>query len=192
MGNVNYKKLFAIKKQLEEQVRRACPKIQNVSGIYFYTRVDNEEGKKYAYVGKAKHLIDRSVSHLQGYKQAIDLSLRKRGFYSDSNTTGWHLNVLYLPERLLNEKESYYIDQYRNAGYEMYNIESGGTTGKTMINERKPAKGYRDGLLQGEKRLKKALNELIRKYLLVTTKVDNKLAKKALDKFNALLSENEE
>ena len=191
MGEVNYRKLFAIKKRLEEQVKKACPNIQNKSGIYFYTRVDYD-GKKYVYIGKAKHLVDRAVSHLQGYVQRIDISLKKRGFYSQDNETGWKLNVLYFPEKQLDEKESYYIDKYKSSGeYEMYNIESGGTDGKTMINERKPMKGYRDGIKQGEKRLKKALNELLGKYLLVTTKNDTKLAKRALDKFNALLSEEE-
>lgn len=188
MANINYKKLFAIQKRLEEQVKKTCPQIQHKSGIYFYTRED-EDGK-YCYIGKSVDCLKRSISHLQGY-QRIDLSLRKRGFYSSLNTTGWKLNVMYCPESDLDRLEQFYIEKYKNAGYEMYNVESGGTTGKTIIGERKPTRGYRDGIKQGRKQLRKELNDIILKYLVVSPKNDTKLAKRALDKFNSLLSEEE-
>ena len=189
MDKVNYKKLFAVKKRLEGVIKKACPNIKNTSGIYFYTRKD-EDGK-YCYIGKAKHLIDRNVSHLQNYSQHIDISLKKRGFMSDENKGGWNLNVLYFPEHQLDEKESYYIEKYINAGWQVYNIESGGTTGKTIIGDRKPPKGYRDGIKQGAKTLRKQLKDLLDKYLVVSVKKDGKIAQNALKKFISLLNEEE-
>lgn len=149
MGKPNYRQIFAIQKKYEAVLKEACPNICDKSGLYFLTRED-EDGK-YCYLGKGRLLLRRMVSHLQGYQQRIDISLKKRGFYTESNPLGWHLNVMFIPEAQLDEKERYYIDAYRNAGYQMYNIESGGTTGKTMINERKPTKTYNDGLKQGKK-----------------------------------------
>ena len=182
----NYKQLFAIQKRLEGVVLEACPTMPHSSGIYFYTRVD-EDGK-HAYIGKAVDLIKRSVSHLQGY-QRIDLSLRKRGFYSKENESGWHLNFLLIPQNLLDEKEAYYIKQYQGAGYELYNIESGGTTGKTIINERKGPKTYTEGKKEGKKQLSKALKDIIDKYLVISLKKEGKLAESGLKKFWDLLSE---
>ena len=188
MAKPNYKQIFAKQRELEKVILQACPNMPHSSGIYFYTRED-EDGK-YAYIGKAVDLLKRSVSHLQGY-QHIDISLRKRGFYSKDNENGWKLNYLRFPENKLDEKEQYYIDNYLSAGYELYNIESGGTTGKTMINERKPSRGYRDGLVQGELNLKRKLNDIINKYLTIGLKKEGKLAENALNKFWILLSEEE-
>lgn len=180
MADINYRKLFAIQKRLEEQVKQACPEMQHKSGIYFYTRTD-EDGK-HCYIGQSVDCLKRCCSHLQGY-QRIDLSLRKRGFYSQDNSMGWKLNVMYFPESQLNEQEHYFIEKYQNAGYEMYNIESGGKTGKTMINDRKPSRGYRDGVAYGRKKVLKELKDIIDKYLVITTKDETKRATNALEKF---------
>lgn len=188
-NEINYKKLFAIQKKLENTLKIACPSINHKSGIYFLTRVD--EGGKYCYIGKAKDLTKRMVSHLQGYTQRIDISLRKRGFYSKDNENGWHLNVLFFTERDLDKQEAHYIELYRNAGYNLYNIESGGTTGKTDINTRLPSKNYHDGLKQARKTLKKELNHIINNYLVISLKKNNIRSQKALEKFYKLLSENE-
>lgn len=183
----NYKQLFAIQKRLEEQVKMACPNMKHQAGIYFYIRKD-EEGK-HCYIGQSQDCLKRCASHMHGY-QHIDISLRKRGFYSPDNTTGWELNVLYFPENMLNEKEQYYIDAYTKAGYDVYNIESGGTTGKTMINERKPARGYMDGLKQGRKTVCRDLKNLLDKYLVVSLKVESRHAQNGLDKFWKIINEN--
>lgn len=181
-----YKRVFAIRKRLEEQVKKVCPTMDNSSGIYFYTRVD-VDGKKYGYIGQAKDLLKRNADHLNGY-QHIDISLRKkRGFYSQDNPYGWKLNFLKFPENQLNEREAYYIKAYLDAGYELYNIESGGSTGKTMINDRKPARGYLDGIKQGKKTIKEELAYLLDKYLVVSLKKSGKLAEKALVKFNNII-----
>lgn len=184
----NYKQLFAIQKRLEGVVLEACPTMPHASGIYFYTRVD--ENGKHAYIGKAVDLIKRSVSHLQGY-QRIDLSLRKRGFFSKENETGWHLNYLLIPKHLLDEQEAHYIKLYQENGYELYNIESGGTTGKTIINERKGPKTYTEGKKEGKKQLVRELKDIIDKYLVISLKKEGRLAENGLKKFWDLLSINE-
>lgn len=183
----NYKQLFSIQKKLEKKILKACPSMPKTSGIYFYTRVD-EDGK-YCYIGKAVNLLRRSCSHLQGY-QRIDLSLRKRGFYSNENESGWHLNFMLYPQNKLDEMESYWIEQYKNQGYELYNIESGGTIGKTIINERKPSRGYMDGLKQGRKNIAKTLKEILDKYLIVSIKNESKYAQNGLEKFWKIINEN--
>lgn len=182
----NYRQMFAKQKELEKVVLEACPTMKHTSGIYFYTRED-EDGK-YAYIGKAVDLIRRSVSHLQGF-QHIDTSLKKRGFYSKDNELGWHLNFLAFPEPVLDKMERYYIDLYQKSGYELYNIESGGTNGKTMINQRKGPKTYTEGKSEGRKKVLKEISDLFDKYLTVSVKKDTKLAQNALKKFNDMLGE---
>ena len=182
----NYRQVFAKKANAEKKVLKVCPNMGHYSGIYFYTRVD-VDGKKYGYIGQAKDLLDRNAGHMLGY-QHIDISIReKRGFYSPDNPYGWKLNFLRFPLNQLDEKEAYYIKAYLDAGYELYNIESGGSVGKTMINDRKPSRGYYDGLKQGRKKLKEDLRHIIDKYLIISLKKDNKLAQKALEKFNNLI-----
>lgn len=189
----NYKQIFAKQKQLEKVIKMACPSIDNKSGIYFYTRKDEETGEKFAYIGLAKNLMRRSVSHLQGY-QHIDISLRKRGFYSEENPSGWQLNCLHFPEHLLEEKERYFIERYINAGFTLYNIESGGREGKTDINERKPTKTYMDGLKQGDKRTKRKVKEYFDKYLDFQVRPpSNKIKERKHNEFKEWLNnENEE
>lgn len=182
---VDYRKLFGVQRELERQLKKLCPDIDHKSGIYFWIR--KEEGKNCAYIGKAVDLMKRSVSHLQGNKQRLDGSIKKRGLYSADNTLGWQLFFLHFPEDQLDEKEQYFIDKYRNAGYEMYNIESGGTDGKTIIGDRKGPMGYRDGIKRGKTTLKQELNDIIDKYLVISVKKDNKLSQRMLEKFFKLL-----
>ena len=187
---VNYKRLFAIQKNIGETIKKACPEINEKSGIYFYIREDYKG--KHIYIGKASNLLERSISHLQGYQQRIDVSLKKRGFYSKDNPGGWKLNILNFPKSQLDEKEQFYIDLYKKNNYDLYNIESGGKLGKTDINERKLGKGYYDGIAQGKKKLREELNYIIDKYLVISLKKDNKLSQKALVKFNNLLNGKDE
>lgn len=187
----NYRQVFARKANAKKKILKVCPTMGDFSGIYFYTRTD-VDGKKYAYIGQAVSLIDRNVDHLLGY-QHIDISVReKRGFYSSNNPYGWKLNYLRFPKDKLDEREAYYIKAYLDAGYELYNIESGGSTGKTMINDRKPAKGYYDGLKQGRKNVVKDLKHIIDLYLNISLKKDGVLAQKALAKFWKILDNRQE
>lgn len=185
--NFNWKKVFYIKKEIREQLKKICPSMDNESGIYFYTRVD-EDGSKQGYIGQALHLIDRAISHLQYQNQHIDASLIKRGFYSENNPYGWKLNFLHFPASQLNEKERYYIDKYQQAGYVLYNIESGGSLGKIDIQERKLGKGYYEGIARGKKSLSDDLKHIIDLYLTITPKKTGQRAENAFNKFLDLLN----
>ena len=184
---MNYKQIYAIKKANEERILRVCPNCPNTSGIYFLLREEN--GFKFGYIGKAKHLLDRLGSHLSGRKQHIDRSLLKHGLWSEENPTGYKVHFLQFSESDLNEKEQFYIQKYANAGYQLRNVESGGNLGKTDIGERKSARGYYDGLEQGYKNAQKEVSHLFDLHLDYTTKKQppTKLQEKALQKFKDFL-----
>ena len=182
---MNYRQVYAIKKQNEKRILKICPNCPNTSGIYFLLREEN--GFKFGYVGKAKHLLERLGSHLQGYTQHIDRSLKKHGLWSSDNPTGYKVHFLEFPESELNEREQYYIHKVASLGYQLRNVESGGQLGKTDIGERKPAKKYFDGVEQGKKTLAKELKHIIDLHLDISLKKETKISKKALEKFNALL-----
>ncbi len=181
---MNYKKIYAVKKANEERILKVCPNCPNTSGIYFLLR--EESGFKWAYIGKARNLLSRLAGHLNGY-QHIDLSLKKHGLYSEDNKTGWRVHFLEFPESQLDEKEQYYIKQYANGGYQLRNVESGGSNGKTDIGERKPSRGYYDGKMEGEKHLARELKHIIDTHLVISLKKDTKISQKALEKFYFLL-----
>ena len=192
MPNVNYKQLYAIKKNNEKRILSICPEMNNQSGIYFYTRTD-ENGISYFYIGQSVDCLERNISHLSGF-QHIDLSIKKRGFYSEENPYGWKLNFIHYPKEKLDEMEQYWILEYTKKGYQCrYNKTAGGQgTGKEKINEFKPAKGYYDGIKQGKKSLAKELSHIAEKHLEIRLKPEkhgNKVSEKQYEKFMALISE---
>lgn len=192
MSKPNYKQIFAKKSEAERRLREICPEAAtHRSGIYFYTREDMEG--KHAYLGKAVDITERTISHINGYQQRIDISIKSRGFYSDLNPSGWKLNVIYYPKAELDKWEKYWIEQYRNAGVHLYNVESGGTDGKTIIGERKQPKTYREGVAFGKKSLARELRHIIETHdFQIEPKKRNKVTEKALAKFCELLNfENE-
>jgi hypothetical protein len=184
---VNYKQIYAIKKANEERILKVCPNCPNTSGIYFLLREEN--GFKFGYIGKAKHLLDRLGSHLSGRTQHIDRSLLAHGLWNEENQAGYRVHFLEYPEEKLNEMERFYIKKYANAGYQLRNVESGGSEGKTDIGERKPSRGYYDGLAQGYKNVQKEVAHLFNLHLDYTTKKQppTKLQEKALQKFKDFL-----
>ena len=189
---MNYKQLYAIKKANKERILKVCPNCPETSGIYFLLREEN--GFKFGYIGKAKHLLERLGGHLAGRTQWIDRSLYKHGLYTEENPTGYRVNFLKFPENELDEKEQYYIRKYANAGYQLRNIEGGGNLGKTDINERKPAKKYFDGVEQGKKNAKEFVKHLFDLHLDYAPKKNppTKLQEKAMQKFKDFLEvENE-
>lgn len=189
---MDYKRIYAIQKSNEERVLKACPNIDNDSGIYILTRF--EDGFKYAYIGQAKHLLKRMGQHLNGY-QHIDLSLKKHGFYNDKNINGWKIEFLKCSESVLDELEQKYILEYANDGFQLRNKTAGGQgKGKKNINEVKAPKGYRDGLEQGRKNLAKEISHLFDLHLDVVPKSQkpNKNQEKALAKFWNLIKIDEE
>lgn len=188
MSNVNYKQVYAIKAKNKARILEVCPDCPNVSGIYFLLR--EEDGFKYAYIGQAKDLLDRLAGHLSGY-QHIDLSIKKHGFYSEKNPTGYKIHYLRFLESELDEKEQYYIKKYANAGYQLRNKTSGSQgEGKHGIAQNRPAKGYFDGVEQGKKKSREFIADLFNKHLVVSTKKDppTKLQEKALQKFNDFIN----
>lgn len=190
---VNYKQLFTIQSEIEKTLRKACPKINEGSGIYFLLRYDPEEDKNYGYIGLGVNLLRRMISHVQGYQQHIDISLKKRGFYSEDNPNGWKLNVLNFPRNELEEKERYYIDLYLKNGYTLLNIENGGRQGKALINERKPSKTYRDGIVQGQNSTRAKVKVYFDKYLDYSIKdKPTKIKERKLEEFKQFLEGNTE
>lgn len=187
----NIAKAKAIEKQNKEFLLSVNPSLNDESGIYILTRVDEDE-IKYAYIGQAKHVLTRLAQHFTGY-QHIDLSIKKHGWYSEDNPCGWKVGCLNFPESLLDEKEQYYIKAYAQSGYQLRNKTAGGQgQGKSQINEYRPAKGYRDGIAQGKKTLARELSHIIDKHLTVALqpgKEHNKVSMRAKEKFEALLDE---
>lgn len=190
--NKNFMRAKAIEANNKKRLLKINPKLDEQSGIYFLTRKD-EDGVKYAYIGQAKHILTRLAQHLVGY-QHIDLSLKKHGLYSDKNPYGWEIGFLHCPLSELDEKEQFYIKEYAINGYQLRNKTSGSQgIGKKKIDEYRPQKGYRDGLLQGKKTLARELSNIIDKHLSVNlkdNKKNNKVSIKAFEKFKDLIDEN--
>lgn len=178
---------FFMQRKYEEFLKQVCPDLQHRAGIYFYTRI--EEDERLAYIGKSIDCLKRCISHHLGRKQPIDLSIHKRGYYDKTNNEmGWKLNVLYFNPSELDEKERHYIEMYKNAGYTLYNIESGGTVGKTMIAERQEPKGYRDGIDYAKKKTLKEIKVYFEKYLDAVIKgKPNKIKERKLKEFMELI-----
>jgi hypothetical protein len=175
--NENKAKLIEINSNLNDE-----------SGIYFLTRKD-EEGFLYAYVGQAKKILTRLAQHLVGF-QHIDLSIKKHGFYSEQNVFGWKVNFLNFPIEQLDAKEQEYIKKYALKGYQMRNKTSGSQgEGKKQIDDFRPGRGYRDGIIQGRKNASREIAGLFDKHLTVSAKnlVPTKNQEKALKKFQEFL-----
>lgn len=190
MSKPNYRQIYAIEKKNREKLLAVNPKLDDGSGIYFLTRTD-ENGISYFYIGQALHLSQRMCGHLVGY-QHIDLSIKKRGFYSTDNPYGWKLNVMHYPKSELDKWEQYWILEYTKKGYQCrYNKTAGGQgEGKEKINEFRPSKGYRDGIQQGKKVLARELSSIAEKHLKIEIREDkkrNKVSQKQYEKFMLLL-----
>lgn len=192
---MDYKKLRqakAIESANRKRLLKINPKLDDGSGIYFLTRTDENE-ILYFYIGQAIHIIQRMCSHLTGY-QHIDLSIKKRGFYSEENPFGWKINFIHYPVEQLDKMEQFWILEYTKKGYQCrYNKTSGSQgEGKEKINEFRPTKGYRDGIQQGKITLARELKHIIDTHLNVSIrpeKANNKVSINALEKFNDLLNE---
>lgn len=191
----NIAKAKAIEKQNRERLLKVNPKLNERSGIYFLLRED-ENNFKYAYIGQAHSVIQRLCSHMSGYKQHIDLSLRKHKLYDkDNNPYGWRVEFLNFPESQLDEKEKYYIKLYADKGYQLRNVSVGGQGSERdsgTIGERKPPKGYMQGILQGKKVLARELSSIAEKHLKIEIRDDkknNKVSQKQFEKFKELMCE---
>jgi hypothetical protein len=188
----NIARAKAIEQENKKRLLKLNPKLNDRSGIYFLLRED-ENGFKFAYVGQAIHTLSRLASHLVGYEQHIDLSLRKHKLYSEDNPYGWRVEFLNFPESQLDEKEKYYIKLYADNGYQLRNVSIGGQGGNRdsgSIGERKAPKGYLQGIQQGRKNLARELSNIAEKHLKIELRADkanNKVSQKQYEKFMDLL-----
>ena len=196
MNYQNIARAKAIEQENKKRLLKLNPKLNDKSGIYFLLRED-ENGFKYAYIGQAVHTLSRLASHLVGYEQHIDLSLRKHKLYDEQkNPYGWRVGFLNFPESQLDEKEKYYIKLYADKGYQLRNVSLGGqgeNRASGSIGERKAPKGYMQGIQQGKKVLARELSSIAEKHLIIRLKPEkehNKVSQKQFEKFNQLLDEN--
>lgn len=193
MNYQNIARAKAIEQENKKRLLKLNPKLNDKSGIYFLLRED-ENGFKYAYVGQAKSVLQRLASHLVGYEQHIDLSLRKHKLYDkEKNPHGWRVEFLNFPESQLDEKEKYYIKLYADKGYQLRNVSLGGqgeNRASGSIGERKAPKGYLQGIQQGRKNLARELSNIAEKHLKIEIREDkknNKVSQKQYEKFMDLL-----
>mgnify|MGYP002600246061 CR=1 FL=1 len=198
MSYQNIARAKAIEQENKKRLLKVNPKLNDESGIYFLLRED-ENGFKFAYIGQARHIISRLASHLVGYEQHIDLSLRKHKLYEkEKNPYGWRVEFLNFPENKLDEKEKLYIKLYADKGYQLRNVSLGGqgeNRASGSIGERKAPKGYREGVQQGKKNLARELSAIAEKHLIIEIREDkanNKVSQKQYEKFMDLLKVGEE
>ena len=191
----NMRQIKAIENQNKKRLLKINPKLNERSGIYFLLRED-ENNFKYAYIGQARSVLQRLCSHMSGYKQHIDLSLRKHKLYDkDDNPYGWRVEFLNFPESQLDEKEKYYIKLYADKGYQLRNVSLGGqgeNRASGSIGERKAPKGYMQGIQQGKKVLARQLSSIAEKHLKIEIREDkknNKVSQKQFEKFKELMNE---
>ena len=186
---MNYRQIFARKKAEQEKLLKLNPRLTNNSGIYIFIREEN--GFKYAYIGQAVHLLDRLVSHLQGYEQHIDRSLKKHKLYKADNETGWQLKFFECSQDKLDVLEQQTILDYATAGYQLLNKTSGSQgVGKFTIDEGKERKGYTQGKNDGKIATLKQIKVYFDKYLdFVIKEPQNKIKARKLQEFRELLNE---
>ena len=191
----NIAKAKAIENQNKKRLLKVNPKLNERSGIYFLLRTD-ENGFRFAYIGQAVKILTRLASHMTGYEQHIDLSLRKHKLYDEQkNPHGWRVEFLNFPISELDEKEKYYIKLYADKGYQLRNVSLGGqgeNRASGSIGERKAPKGYMHGIQQGKKVLARELSNIAEKHLKIEIREDkknNKVSQKQFEKFKELLNE---
>lgn len=184
-----FRQAKAIEAKNKKRLLEVNPYLDEGSGIYFFTRTD-ENGFKYAYVGQAVHILTRLAQHMVGY-QHIDLSLKKHGLYSADNSYGWKVDYSVCDPKMLDKKEQYWIKQYADLGYQLRNKTSGSQgEGKAQIDDYRPQKGYRDGIQQGRKNMARELSSIAEKHLKIELRADkanNKVSQKQYEKFMDLL-----
>ena len=191
MNKPNYRKIYAMKHERENHIKKICPDIPYSSGIYVFYRTDDANIRR-AYCGQAVNLCERCASHLAEYDH-IALSLKKHGFYSEENPNGWKLAFKTCPKNELDDREVSTIKSFADKGFQMYNITAGSqSAGKKVTGDYKPPKTYRQGIQQGKRVLARELSSIIDKHLIVELKPEkqnNKISQRALEKFKRLLNE---
>ena len=72
---MDYRQIYAIRAKNKQRIKDICPDMDNISGIYFFYRVDST-GIKYGYIGQSITMLDRCAQHLEEYDH-IALSIKK-------------------------------------------------------------------------------------------------------------------
>ena len=190
----NFKKLYAKHKKQREQLLAVNPNLNDDPGIYFLLR-RSEADIKFAYIGQSRAVLTRLISHLNGYEQHIDLSLKRHKLWSEDNPYGWRVEFLNCPVEQLDALETYYIKQYADAGYQLRNSSLGGQGANRAsgeIGERKQPKTYTQGKIEGKKQLARDLSHIIDTHLEVKIREEkkhNKISINAYEKFKELIDE---
>ena len=189
----NIARAKAIENENKKKLLKLNPELNDESGIYFFLRED-ENGFRFAYIGQAVKILTRLASHMTGYEQHIDLSLRKHKLYDEHNNPyGWRVEFLNFPESELDEREKHFIKLYADTGYQLRNVSLGGqgeNRASGSIGERKAPKGYMQGIQQGKKVLARELSHIAEKHLKIEIREDkagNKVSQKQYQKFMELL-----
>ena len=193
LKNQKLKQVYAIKEKYKLQLLKLNPKLDNKSGIYFFIR-KSEQNENEIYVGQSVGILDRCVSHMQGYEQYIDKSIKAHKLYdAEKNPHGYKVEFLHFPKEELDEKEQYYIKLYSENGWILKNKTSGSQgKGKEKIAEYKPPKTYRQGIQAGKLSLARELSSIAEKHLKIEIredKKDNKVSQKQFEKFKELMNE---
>lgn len=195
---VNYAQVFARKQSTQGRIKKVCPKADARKGIYAFYRID-EQGFKFAYVGQSgarDGLIGRLAEHLIG-SQHIDNSIRSHGLYDEQNNPyGYKIIICAYcnTQEELNQKEQEFIKKFADNGYQLRNKTIGSQgKGKTGLENAKPSKTYRDGIVQGQKSTKAKVKVYFDKYLDYSIKdKPTKIKEKKLQEFKQFLEGNEE
>ena len=184
----NFAQIKAIEEKNKRRFLALNPSLTEQSGIYILYREEN--GIKFAYVGQAIHLIDRLVSHLMGYDQHIDKSLKKHKLYSKDNQTGWQIKFFNCTVDKLNILEQQTILDYATAGFQMLNKTSGSQgAGKFGITENKSHKSYRDGVKYGKIATLRQIKKYFDIYIeAVIKEPTSKIKQRKLQEFMELLN----
>lgn len=193
--NAAIRQRYAIALQNEKRIKAVCPTVNDGCGIYAFFRTD-EDGFRFAYVGQAKHVLSRLASHLSGYNQHIDLSLRKHKLYdAEKNPHGWQVTVCTnCAASELDATERQFIKLYADNGYQLLNKTTGSQGGdKTALGATKTPKGYYDGLRQGERNTQRKIANWFDKSLDYSIKgKPNANKQKAYDRFAEFLQGDKE
>ena len=182
----NYKKLYAIKQNNLNRIKKICPDITHKSGIYVFYR--EEKGIKFAYIGQSVDIWERCANHLTGY-QHIDNSIKKHGLFCDLNPNGYKIWYKEFPQDQLDQMEQHYIKAFADKGYQLKNKTLGGQgEGKDGLENGREPKGYRDGLKQGYENCRKEIITMFTKYLNYSPKSTGKIAERKLQEFRDFLN----
>lgn len=184
MIKINYKQIYARKAECEKRIKEACPDATHESGIYRFTRID-EDGFKFTYIGQAtRSLLTRLGEHLAGY-QHIDLSIRKHGLCSLENPFGYKIEILcHCSPEECDQMEQFYIKQAADEGWQLRNATTGSQgKGKKDLGNSRPSKTYHDGLKQGYTNARREVAHWFDLHLTASVKKPTKNAEKAMERF---------